>query len=51
MVILGAMLLILGLVIGVPVLYTIGLILLVVGLVLMLLGRTGRAVGGRNHYW
>jgi hypothetical protein len=24
---------------------------LIVGLVLMLLGSTGRAVGGRRHYW
>jgi hypothetical protein len=50
-IILGVILLVLGLVIGVPVLYTIGLILLVVGAVLWLLGSTGRAVGGRNHYW
>ncbi|WP_187271747.1 DUF6131 family protein [Aeromicrobium terrae] len=51
MIILGAILLILGLVIGVPVLYTIGIILLIVGLVLMLMGRAGRGFGGRAHYW
>ena len=47
----GVVLMLLGLVAGVPILWTIGLIALVVGVVLMLLGRTGRPVGGRRHYW
>jgi hypothetical protein len=51
MIILGAILLILGLVFGIGILWTIGLILLVVGLVLMLVGRTGHAIGGRAHYY
>ena len=51
MIILGVILVILGAVIGVPILYTIGLILLVVGVILWILGSTGRAVGGRAHYW
>lgn len=29
----------------------IGIILLIVGLILFLLGRSGRHVGGRAHYW
>jgi hypothetical protein len=33
------------------VLWTIGIILLVIGVVLALLGSTGRAVGGRRHYF
>jgi hypothetical protein len=48
---LGVILLIIGFVAGIPILWTIGLIFVVVGLVLMLLGATGRAVGGRRHYF
>ncbi|MFC9948403.1 DUF6131 family protein [Streptomyces pratensis] len=51
MIIIGAILLILGLVAGVGVLWTIGIILLVIGLALWLLGVVGHAVGGRRHYW
>jgi membrane protein implicated in regulation of membrane protease activity len=50
-IILGLVLLLLGIIIGVPILTTIGVILLIVGVVLYILGATGRAVGGRNHYW
>jgi uncharacterized membrane protein HdeD (DUF308 family) len=48
---LGVILLILGLLLDVGILYTIGIILLVVGAVLFLLGAAGRAVGGRKHYF
>ena len=51
MIILGLVLLLLGLVLKVSVLWTIGIIVLVVGLVLVLLGSMGRAVGGRKHYF
>ena len=51
MIVLGLILLLLGLLFGIGILWTIGLVLLVVGLILMLLGRSGRAVGGRAHYW
>jgi hypothetical protein len=51
MIILGVILLILGFLLSIPVLWTIGIILLVVGAVLFLLGQTGRAVGGRRHYY
>jgi hypothetical protein len=51
MITLGVVLMLLGLVLGIPILWTAGIILLVAGLVLMLLGRTGRQVGGRAHYW
>jgi hypothetical protein len=51
MITLGVVLMLLGLVLGIPILWTVGIILLVVGLVLMLMGRTGRQVGGRAHYW
>ena len=51
MIIAGILFLLLGLVLGAPILWTLGVVLLVVGGVLMLLGSTGRAVGGRHHYW
>jgi hypothetical protein len=51
MIILGLICLILGLVLGIGILWTIGIILLVVGLILEVLGLMGRAVGGRRHYW
>jgi hypothetical protein len=50
-IILGVILVILGAVLNVSILYTIGGILLIVGVVLWILGATGRAVGGRAHYW
>ncbi len=40
-----------GLLLGVPILWSLGVILLVVGLVLWLLGSIGHAVGGRRHYY
>jgi len=51
MIVLGLILLVLGLVLKISVLWTIGIIVLVVGLVLVLLGSMGRAVGGRKHYY
>lgn len=51
MIILGIVLLIAGFLLKISILWTIGLILLVIGVVLMLMGRTGRAVGGRRHYY
>ena len=51
MIILGVILLILGFLLSVPILWTIGIILVVVGAVLFLLGSTGRAVGGRKHWY
>lgn len=51
MIILGVVLLILGLIFGVGILTTIGIILIVVGAVLWVLGAVGRPVAGRRHYW
>ncbi len=51
MIIIGLVLLVLGFVLGIPILWTLGVILLIIGVVLMLLGSAGRAVGGRRHYW
>ena len=51
MLILGLILLILGFVLNIGILWTIGIILLVVGAVFWLLGATGRAVAGRRYWY
>jgi hypothetical protein len=51
MIVLGLICLILGLIFGIGILWTIGLILIVVGIVLAVLGMVGRAVGPRQYYW
>ena len=51
MIVVGIVLLLLGFVLGVPILWTLGIVVLLIGLVLLLLGSTGRAVGGRRHYY
>jgi hypothetical protein len=51
MIILGIILLIAGFVLKISILWTIGIVLLIIGVVLMLMGRMGRAVGGRRHYY
>lgn len=51
MIILGLILLLIGLLADIPVLWSIGVALVVIGLVLILLGRAGRKVGGRAHWF
>jgi Family of unknown function (DUF6131) len=51
MILLGLILLVLGLVLGIGILYTIGIVLIIIGAVLWVLGSMDRAVGGRRHYW
>lgn len=51
MITLGLVLMLIGLVAGIPVLWSVGIVLAIIGLVLLVLGRTGHAVGGRHHYW
>jgi uncharacterized membrane protein HdeD (DUF308 family) len=51
MIVLGIILLLIGWLAHISILVTIGVIVLVVGLVLMLLGATGRAVGGRKMWY
>jgi hypothetical protein len=56
---LGIVLIILGLILPALIptfafahlLFVVGVILLVVGVILAILGSTGRAVGGRRHYY
>jgi hypothetical protein len=51
MIVLGVILLLIGYLAHIAILWTIGIILLIIGLVLMLMGRMGRGVGGRRHYF
>ncbi|HUY56735.1 MAG TPA: DUF6131 family protein [Candidatus Micrarchaeaceae archaeon] len=51
MIVFGVVLLIIGFVLSIPLLWTIGVILLLIGLALWILGSVGHAVGGRRHYF
>jgi hypothetical protein len=51
MVVLGIVLLILGYVFAIPLLWTIGIVLIVIGAVLWILGSVGRPVGGRRYWY
>ncbi len=51
MIVLGIILVILGALLGIGILYTLGVILLVIGAVLWVMGSMQRGVGGRRHYW
>lgn len=51
MIILGVICLILGLIFGIGILWTIGLILIAIGIILWILGAMDRSVGPRRHYW
>jgi hypothetical protein len=50
-IVLGVVLLLLGYLLGIGILQTLGIILLVVGVVLFAIGASGRAVGGRRHWY
>jgi Family of unknown function (DUF6131) len=51
MIIIGLILLLIGFLVKIAIVWTIGIVVLVVGLILLLLGSIGRGVGGRRHYW
>jgi hypothetical protein len=51
MIVFGVVLLVLGFLTGIPILWTLGILLILIGLVLAVVGSTGRAVGGRRHYY
>jgi hypothetical protein len=50
-IVLGIILLILGFVLGIHILWILGLIALVIGAVLAIAGFAGREVGGRRHWF
>lgn len=51
MIVLGIVLLVIAWLLGIGILYTLGIILVVVGVVLELLGAIGSPVFGRRHYY
>lgn len=51
MIILGVILLLLGALLDIGILYTIGGILAVIGIILWILGAMGRQIGPRTHYY
>lgn len=51
MILLGIILMILGFIFAIPILWTIGIILVVIGVILWILGAMDRPVGGRRHYY
>lgn len=50
MIVLGLILLLVGWLVGLGILQTIGIILIIIGVVFFALGASGRPVGGRS-YW
>jgi len=51
MIIFGVILILIGALTGTSLVYTIGAILAVVGVIFWILGATGNAIGGRNHWY
>jgi hypothetical protein len=51
MIILGIILLIAGFLLKISLLWTVGIILVIAGVIFAVLGSTGRAIGGRRHYY
>lgn len=51
MIVLGVILLVIGFIVGIPILWTIGAVLAVAGVVLAVVGGTGRRIGGRAHWY
>jgi uncharacterized membrane protein YdbT with pleckstrin-like domain len=50
-IVLGIILMVIGFIATIPLLWTIGIILVVIGAILAVMGMAGRAVGGRRHYY
>lgn len=51
MVILGIILLIVGFVLKISILWTIGIIVAIIGVILWILGAVGRPIAGRRHWY
>ena len=51
MIVVGLALMLIGFLAGIPVLWSVGILVAAIGLVLLLLGAAGREVGGRRHYY
>lgn len=51
MITLGVILMVLGFLIGIPVLWSIGILLVLVGAIAALIGMSGRQIAGRSHWY
>ena len=51
MIALGLVLMLLGFLFGIPILWTVGIVVAVIGAILLVLGSSGHQVGARRHYW
>ena len=51
MIVLGIILLILGFLLDISILWSIGIILIVIGVIFWILGSMGRAIGGRRYWY
>ena len=51
MITLGIVFLIIGLLTGIAILWSVGVLLVVIGAVLWILGTIGHEIGGRRHYY
>ena len=51
MIVLGIILLILGFLLDISILWSIGIILIVLGVIFWILGSMGRAIGGRRYWY
>lgn len=51
MIVLGILLLVLGYFLSIPILSTLGIILIIVGAVFWILGSTGRPIAGRRYWY
>ena len=51
MIIFGIVLLLLGMVTGIAILWSVGVLLVLVGAILWILGAAGHQVGARRHYY
>ena len=51
MIVLGIVLLLIGMLTGIAILWSVGVVLVIVGAVLWMLGAAGHQVGARRHYF
>lgn len=51
MILLGVVLLIIGFIFALKIIWILGIIALVIGAIIAIMGATGRAVGGRSHWF
>jgi hypothetical protein len=51
MIVVGLILLVIGFIAKIPILWTLGIIVLVIGLILLAVGSAGREIGGRRHWY